>query len=111
MAGDQKEGYRGYESKEAYLQALRDWVESKMYYETDTQLRGFYGTKTKAEYLAEPSWRDERRARKERERRMTIARPQVLPSLPEEAEAREVTASQDKGSKLKRVFNRRATVG
>ncbi|KIW85272.1 hypothetical protein Z517_00662 [Fonsecaea pedrosoi CBS 271.37] len=112
--------YRGFPSEQAYLDALKEWAQSKLYYENDEQLQGFYGTKTVDDILhkqgttrgAKKSVRDQRRA--------TVA-PQ-LPTLDEHngsntnlsrensaaasAEATE-TPPEGKSSRLKRVFTRR----
>lgn len=122
-------GYRGFPSKEAYLEALREWVDDKTYYEADVQLKGWYGTKTKQDYLDKTSIWEERRERKqaekaekmrvERERRKTVA----MPRLPEEGEVNEARVEEGRedggevrdrkerrGSKLRGLFGRRATV-
>ncbi|KAK5556679.1 hypothetical protein LTR46_005191 [Exophiala xenobiotica] len=44
-------GYRGFPSRQAYLEALREWAEEKMYYRPTEQLHGFYGNKTVDEIL------------------------------------------------------------
>ncbi|KAK5467812.1 hypothetical protein LTS15_000785 [Exophiala xenobiotica] len=44
-------GYRGFPSRQAYLEALREWAEEKMYYHPAEQLHGFYGNKTVDEIL------------------------------------------------------------
>ncbi|RMD39598.1 hypothetical protein DV735_g5537, partial [Chaetothyriales sp. CBS 134920] len=62
------EPHHGFGSEEEYLKALREWIESKTYYESDAQLHGWYGTKTKQDYLSEPSIFGERRARKRAEK-------------------------------------------
>ena len=99
--------YRGFPSQEAYLQAMRDWVESKMYFESDVQLRGFYGTKDMEYYRNKPGFRSHKRGKDQR--RHTVVK---VPS-------NESTSSQD-GSDTKRdrtlkerakgVFGRRATI-
>ncbi|RMZ89215.1 hypothetical protein DV736_g3544, partial [Chaetothyriales sp. CBS 134916] len=71
--------------------ALREWIESKTYYESDIQIRGWYGTKTKQDYLNEPTIFQERRARKkaersEKERRRQHAAVDKLGTLPENEE-------------------------
>ena len=81
-----------------------------MYYETDVQLNGFYGTKTKEHYLNKKSLGEERKERKEMERRANLAKTQALSSVPEEDELRE-EPEESKSSRLKRVFSRRSTVG
>ena len=125
QGNDEPEGtYRGFPTHEAYLAALQEWVDSKLYFETDKQLRGWYGTKTKEEYLSKTSVWEERRARKqeekresERQRRATLAR---LGAVVEEErgieegdvgeEGRGAVKAGKKESRLRRVFGRRATV-
>ncbi|KIW32456.1 uncharacterized protein PV07_04002 [Cladophialophora immunda] len=117
------QSYRGFPSEQAYLDALKEWAQSKMFYESDEQLQGFYGTKTLDDILikqgttrgAKKSVRDQRRA--------TVA-PQ-LPTLAEHNGSATTLSRQNsvaqgadatderpeaKGSKLKRVFTRRKTV-
>ncbi|QDS70838.1 hypothetical protein FKW77_005140 [Venturia effusa] len=61
--------YRGFPSKAAYLQALRQFADSKMYFETDSQLVGFYGTKTTEEILEEEGgWRSKTKAQRQAEK-------------------------------------------
>jgi hypothetical protein len=70
--------YRGFPSEEAYLDALREWAESKKYIYHETALNGFYGHTTMAEYASRPKiemslgikekWRA-RKARKEENKR------------------------------------------
>jgi len=56
-----KKPYRGYESEDAYLAALRAFLEEKQYIQMDTALVGWYGKHTMAERIAEmgpgPSFR------------------------------------------------------
>ncbi|RMZ84598.1 hypothetical protein DV737_g1155, partial [Chaetothyriales sp. CBS 132003] len=85
------ESYRGFASEDEYIKALREWIESKAYHESDIQIRGWYGTKTKQDYLNEPSIFEERRARKraekrEKERRKQRAAANQLTVLPENDE-------------------------
>ncbi|RMZ85041.1 hypothetical protein DV738_g5, partial [Chaetothyriales sp. CBS 135597] len=92
LVANDEEQYRGFVSEEEYLKALREWIESKCYYESDTHIHGWYGTKTKQDYLNEPSIFGERRARKtaeklEKERRRQQAAVAKLTSLPENDEA------------------------
>lgn len=82
--------YRGFKSEQAYLDALRAWAEGRKYAEpTNTTLVGFYGTTTMAEYADRPpafqplglkrKWkamkanRQEEKAKRNEERRATIA--------------------------------------
>jgi hypothetical protein len=122
----ERQGYRGFESREAYLAALRDWVDNQQYYESNVQLEGWYGTKTKQEYLDEPSIFELRRERKKAEkeakdeqRRQTVSRLGPVAENSElngdDAVARGgdavgSTSKENKGSRLKRVFARRATL-
>lgn len=71
--------YRGFPSEAAYLAAFAEWAESKRYVQQDTNLVGFYGETTMAEYASRPKvelglskkWR-ERKARKEARRASAI---------------------------------------
>ena len=117
VAAGQPQGYRGYPSQEAYLLALQEWVDSKLYFESDVQLRGWYGTKTKDHYLSKTSVFEERRARKreereeESQRRATVARLGVVHEEEGDGEERDVGGVKEKKeSKLRRVFGRRNTV-
>lgn len=67
--------YRGFPSKADYLAALRAWAEEKQYHQFDTALIGWYGTKTKADYLNKPGLelRTKSKARKEEKRRATVS--------------------------------------
>ena len=91
--------YRGYPSKDAYLNALREWVDSKNHYDCDTQLPGFYGTKTAEYYKNKPGLLDDRR------KRAAAAR---LNAVPEEGTPK--PPEQSKGDKLRQMFTRRKTV-
>jgi hypothetical protein len=68
--------YRGFPSEADYLAALRAWAEERQYIQLDTALVGWYGTKTKADYLSKPGLglRAKSKARKEEKRRATISR-------------------------------------
>jgi hypothetical protein len=48
------DGYRGFPSREAYLEALEEWADSQRYYEPETSLRGFYGETTLESYASRP---------------------------------------------------------
>jgi hypothetical protein len=67
--------YRGFPSEEAYLAALRAWVQEKEYIQLDTALIGWYGQKTKEYYLSQPGLglRKKAKARKEEKRKATIS--------------------------------------
>ena len=94
------QSYRGYPSKDAYLQAMREWVDSKKYYENDIQLQGFYGTKTSEVYKSRPGLRSTR------PKRQTATQ---LGSV-DEAEGTAVAVDhQVKTSALKKIFTRRKT--
>lgn len=122
------QSYRGFPSEQAYLDALKAWADSKTYYETEEQLRGFYGTKTVENYLSQPGgFRTGKKENKDL-RRATVApqldtvvehnastaalsRHSTNPIAAEEATtAATATTGENKGNKLKRVFSRRKTV-
>ena len=68
--------YRGFPSEAAYLAALRSWAADKEYVQMDTALVGWYGKKTREDYLNQPGLglRDKMKVRKEEKaRRATIA--------------------------------------
>jgi hypothetical protein len=67
--------YRGFPSEAAYLAALRAWAAEKEYVQMDTALIGWYGRKTKEDYLNQPGLglRTKYKARKEEKRRATIS--------------------------------------
>ena len=120
--------YRGFPSREAYLEALEEFAEGKSYADAhDHTLTGFYGTKTMDHYKKKPKPTGDRAARKELARlakRATVAdgMPEGVPE--EEGVTRTATAGSSKtvqkadvGPKesrtrrLSRVFTgRRATV-
>ncbi|KIY00902.1 uncharacterized protein Z520_03568 [Fonsecaea multimorphosa CBS 102226] len=117
------QSYRGFPSEQAYLDALKEWAQSKMYYETGEQLEGFYGTKTLDDILEKHGAVRGVKKSSRNQRRATVA-PQ-LPTLAEHSGSasslsrhNSAVASADvtnapaegKGSKLKRVFARRKTV-
>lgn len=105
--------YRGFPSYEAYLDALRSWTESKMYFETDHQLRGFYGTKTAEYYMSKPGLRSHKKNKqiKETERRSTIARVPTHES--DQGAKRAQDGEERKEGKLREkarsIFGRRAS--
>ncbi|OAP60314.1 hypothetical protein AYL99_05316 [Fonsecaea erecta] len=117
------QSYRGFPSEQAYLDALKEWAQSKMYYESDEQLQGFYGTNTLDDILSKQGTTRGAKKPVRKQRRATVA-PQ-LPTLAEHngsattlsrqnsAAAGAATANaptEVKGSKLKRVFTRRKTI-
>jgi hypothetical protein len=67
--------YRGFPSEAEYLAALRAWAKEKEYVQFDTALIGWYGRKTKEDYLNQPGLglRKKAKARKEEKRRATIS--------------------------------------
>jgi hypothetical protein len=67
--------YRGFRSEADYLAALRAWAQEKQYVQLDTALIGWYGQKTKEDYLNQPGLglRTKLKARKEEKRRATIS--------------------------------------
>ncbi|KXT17977.1 hypothetical protein AC579_9615 [Pseudocercospora musae] len=46
--------YRGFASEAAYLEALREWAESKRYIQPDSSLVGFYGDTTMETLASKP---------------------------------------------------------
>jgi hypothetical protein len=76
--------YRGFPSEADYLAALRAWAEEKEYVQFDTALVGFYGTKTKADYLSKPGLglRKKSKAQKEEKRRATVSGGDVAAPAP-----------------------------
>ena len=110
--------YRGFPSEEAYLDALKAWAHSKMFYETDDQLTGFYGHKTVDDVLHKQGTF---RGAKKSKRRATVA-PQLDTVVENNSSASALSrhssanvdaanaSEENRGSKLKRVFTRRKTV-
>lgn len=100
--------YRGFSSEEAYLSALREWVLSKTYYESDYQLVGFYGGRRSSEYISSNGGpralsKEERAREKERKEKAKLER--IL------EEGADGERSQSKVKALgNRVFRRRKTV-
>jgi hypothetical protein len=92
--------YRGYASHDEYLQALKEWADSKRYYENDVQLNGFYGTKTSEYYRNKPGLRGGKK-----DRHATVAQ---LSTVQEDEQS--PATEESKTSKLKKVFSRRGTV-
>jgi len=119
---EQPKPYKGFPSEEAYLAALRAWAEEQKYFKIDTQLTGFYGTKTSEYYMNQPGLRSERKARMQADRRNTIARVPIIVSTNGGANTVPETVPEivsrgepgRKGSKVGKVagkmFGRRATV-
>lgn len=113
--------YRGFPSKQAYLKALSQFADSKKYYEMDSQLVGFYGTKTTEDILREEGgWRSKTKAQRQAEkdkkmreseqRRASLAtvRGEVAQSVEEQSEGRGMRRL-SRG--IERVFARRGTIG
>lgn len=84
---------RGFKSREAYLAALNEFAESKLYMPTgDHTLHGWYGTKTMDDYKKRPGLREGRKKRRtsqagenddvNKERRTTMA---VVPEASDES--------------------------
>lgn len=97
--------FRGFPSEEAYLKALKDWVEEKSFIHLDTSLQGWYGTKTQEYYLNQPDGgsglrtmlREKREAKKQR--RATVANINETPNEADDG------AIQQEGSSSKRRFS------
>jgi len=115
--------YRGFPSEEAYLNALKAWANSKMFYEADDQLSGYYGKKTVDDILLKQGTTRGAKKTPRSQRRATVA-PQLdtvaehngsASALSRQSSANVAADSTDapaegKASKLKRVFTRRKTV-
>ena len=67
--------YKGFPSEEAYLEALREWAETKKYVNYDTSLVGFYGQTSMQELASRPKMelglKRKMRERKARKREMS----------------------------------------
>lgn len=115
--------YKGFPSEQAYLEALKEWAQSKMFYEADDQLNGFYGKKTVDDILNnQGSVRGVKKLKRD-QRRATVA-PQLEAVAEHNGSAAALsrhssanvsvraadTPIETSGSKLKRVFTRRKTV-
>jgi hypothetical protein len=113
-------GFRGYESEDAYLAALIEFCNEKGYFETDTQITGFYGKKTVQDYVVEGSgWRAESREERRRRKEAKAQRRSTLRSIGEIARERdpggvERSENEGMGRRLSRglnaVLRRRGTV-
>lgn len=115
--------YRGFPSKEAHLNALRQFAESKKYYEMDSQLVGFYGTKTTEDILKEEGgWRTktkiQRQAEKDRKKSEVEHRRASLATVREEDGQMVEEQRQSQGRVMrrfsrgiKRVLARKGTLG
>ena len=76
----QPQPYRGFPSQEAYLEALRTWVQQRECAQLDTALIGWYGSKTTEDYMNRTDvdlnlgLRNKlREMKREKQRRATIA--------------------------------------
>ena len=98
LVGDQS--YRGFPSRQAYLEALREWAEEKMYYHPTEQLRGFYGQKTVDEIL------DNQGGKIPTSRRATVAQVGTAHDR-QPAQVTEQADKENTANKLKKVFSRR----
>ncbi|OCT51280.1 hypothetical protein CLCR_09227 [Cladophialophora carrionii] len=117
------QGYRGFPSEQAYLDALKAWAQSKMYYEADDQLSGFYGKKTVDDILSKQGTTRGTKKSSREQRRATVA-PQLgtvaehngsAAALSRHSSANaavdnSTAPAESKGSRLKRVFGRRKTI-
>lgn len=56
--------YRGFSSKEAYLQALTEFAQERSYFKADDALIGFYHHKTMDEYMKDGQRKTGRRSKK-----------------------------------------------
>jgi len=114
------QGYRGFPSEQAYLDALKAWAQDKMMYEADEVLSGFYGKNTVDDVLAKQG--TSRNARKStRDRRRASIAPQLGTVIEHNGSASALsrhnsatpaddTTNEGKGNRLKRVFSRRKTI-
>lgn len=105
--------YRGFPTQEAYLQALQEWAEEKMYHESGEQLVGFYGTKTVDQILhgqAQDSSKTRKTPRSSVAKLTTVVEGEGAGAGAGSPESTANKASQEKGSRLKKVFGRRRTV-
>jgi hypothetical protein len=114
------QSYRGFPSEQAYLNALKAWAESKMFFEADEVLTGFYGKNTVDDVLKNQGTSRDAKKPSRKQRRATVA-PQLATvaeqngsasalSRHSSANVADGSGQADKGSKLKRVFSRRKTV-
>jgi hypothetical protein len=117
------QSYRGFPSEQAYLDALKVWAQSKMFYEADEQLSGFYGKSTVDDILGKQgttrgmtkSTRDQRRATVAPQLDTVAEHNGSAAALSRHSSANAVvdspaTPAEGKGNKLKRVFHRRKTI-
>jgi hypothetical protein len=103
--------YRGFPSEAAYLAALRAWAEEKEYVQFDTALIGWYGRKTKEDYLSQPGLglRKKAKARKEEKRRAAMLGESGSGNAAAAAAAAAPPVSKSQPSGLR--WPRRATLG
>jgi hypothetical protein len=112
--------YRGFPSEQAYLDALKAWAQSKMYYETGDQMSGFYGKETVDDVLHKQGTvrkplRSKRRATVAPQLDTVAERDGSNTALSRHSSAHaatDTTAPQPeaKESRLKKVFTRRKTL-
>lgn len=118
--------YKGYPSEDDYIKAFTEFLMEKQYFETDMQLRGFYGTETMEDYLKKNGYKSKAERKREKERKKRLAAGATLEDVAEAEEERaktqqdvdgmiqEVDAERPRGlrkmSKIGRVFTRRGTV-
>ncbi|KIX01745.1 uncharacterized protein Z518_09471 [Rhinocladiella mackenziei CBS 650.93] len=98
------QSHRGFPSREAYLEALREFAYEKLYYESGEQLNGFYGNKTVDDYLDKLGSKKPRRS--VAATLSTVVEGKSTPA-PEPAPKIE---TKNTGSRLKKVFGRRKSV-
>ena len=115
--------YKGFPSEQAYLEALKEWAQSKMFYEAEDQLSGFYGKKTVDDILSKQGCVRGVKKNTREQRRATVA-PRLdtvtehngsATALSRHSSAQAAVDTADApaegtGSRLKRVFSRRKTV-
>lgn len=94
--------YRGFPSRQAYLETLREWAEEQLYYEADQPLIGFYGTKTPEEILRSQGAKMPKSRRSTVAQLTTVTEGETLNTVP--TPDKEVEKS---GNRLKKVFSRR----
>lgn len=128
-----KRPYRGYPSEDDYIKAFTEFLMEKQYYETDTQLTGFYGKETMDDYIKKgghgPFSKSRADRKREKERRKRDAVGTTLENVTEveeeraktegnvdgtlrtvDGEVREAPRGLRKMGKIGRVFTRRGTV-
>ncbi|KAL6241245.1 hypothetical protein RBB50_011924 [Rhinocladiella similis] len=94
------QGYRGFPSREAYLQALQEWAEEKKYHQSTEQMHGFYGKRTVDEILGKQGGSTQTPRRATGARLGTVREGQT-------GQAVVASAKESTGNRLMKVFNRR----